>query len=155
MNNIEKRLEKLGIVLPEASTPIANYVTFQRSGNTIYFSGAGAFTPDGKPVYTGKLGAEISIEQGYDAARIAAITLIANLKKAVGDLDKVKKIVKILGFVASADDFCSQPAVINGASDLFVQVFGDAGKHARSAVGVNVLPLNLPVEVEMIVEVED
>lgn len=153
MAKIEARLEQLGIILPEASSPIANYVTYRQSGNTIHFSGASAFAADGKPLYTGKLGREVSIEQGYEASRKAAICLISNLKKAVGDLDKLSRIVKLLGFVACDSEFYNQPAVINGASDLLVEVFGEAGKHARSAVGVCALPLNLPVEIEMIVEV--
>ena len=152
MGRIDNRIAELGITLPEASSPIANYATSQRSGNLVFFSGAGAFDAGGSPLYQGKLGAEVSKSEGYQAARSAAVTLIANMKKEIGDLDKVTRIVKLLGFVASSDGFYEQPYVINGASDLFVEVFGEAGKHSRSAVGVSSLPLNLPVEIEIIVE---
>lgn len=153
MGNIEKKLDKLGIKLSEGSFPIANYVSVQFDGNSLYFSGAGAIR-NGKPTYVGKLGAEVTLEEGYAAAREAAINLLSVLKREIGDLDKVDKIVKVLGFVASTSDFYNQPAVINGASDLFVEVFGDRGKHARSAVGTSVLPMNIPVEVEMIVKLK-
>lgn len=154
MGQIEKRLEELGIVLPPAPSPMANYVSVQRSGNMLYFSGCGPM--DGKtPLYQGRVGIELTEEQGYAAARASAINLISQLKHAVGDLDKVKRFVKVLAFVASAPDFTGQPAVMNGASDVFVEVFGEKGKHARSAVGAYVLPFNIPVEIEMIVEVED
>ena len=154
MAQTEKRLEELGIVLPPTPSPMANYVSVQRAGNMLYFSGCGPM--DGKtPLYQGRVGAELTAEQGYEAARLSAINLISQLKHAVGDLDRVRKFVKVLAFVASAPDFTEQPSVMNGASDLFVEVFGDRGRHARSAVGTSVLPFNIPVEIEMIVEVED
>lgn len=153
MSQIEKHMEELGLVLPTAPTPMANYVTCRRSGNMLYFSGAGAFQ-DGKPVVFGKVGAELTEEDGYQAARLAGLNLISQLKKEVGDLDRVKQFVKVLAFVASAPDFYHQPAVMNGVSDLFVEVFGEKGKHARSAVAVPQLPFNIPVEIEMIVEID-
>lgn len=153
MSMIEKRLEELGIVLPEAMSPLASYVSVQRDGNTLYLSGSSVIK-DGKPLIQGKLGAEVSVEVGYAAARDTAINLIAVLKRELGNLDRVKQIVKLLGFVASTTDFYEQPAVINGASDLFVEVFGEKGRHARTALATNVLPMNLPLEIEMIVTVE-
>lgn len=154
MAQIEKRLEELGIVLPPAPSPMANYVSVQRSGNMLYFSGSGPM--EGKnAIYQGRLGENLTVEEGYQAARISGLNLIAQLKRVVGDLDKVKQIVKVLAFVASAPDFYAQPAVMNGASDLFVEVFGEKGKHARSAVGTSVLPFGIPVEIEMIVEIEE
>lgn len=154
MAKIEQRLEELGITLPNAPAPLANYVSIQRSGNLLYMSGAGAIL-DGKPVYTGKVGKEVSPEDAYDAARITALNLIANLKKYLGDLDRVKQIIKLLGFVASVEGFYAQPACINGCSDLLVKVFGDKGEHARSAVAVPALPMNIPIEIELIVEIYD
>lgn len=154
MAQIEKRLEELGIVLPPAPSPMANYVSVQRSGNMLYFSGSGPM--EGKTaIYQGRLGENLTVEEGYQAARISGLNLIAQLKRVVGDLDKVKQIVKVLAFVASAPDFYAQPAVMNGASDLFVEVFGEKGKHARSAVGTSVLPFGIPIEIEMIVEIEE
>ncbi len=150
---IEKRIKDLGLELPECPTPVANYVSVQRSGNLLFFSGAGPFKA-GKPVMFGKLGKELNVEQGYEAAQLTALNLISLLKKEVKDLSRVKQVVKLLGFVSSVDDFNQQPAVINGASDLIVKVFGDKGKHARSAVSVNSLPFSIPVEIEMIVEIK-
>jgi enamine deaminase RidA (YjgF/YER057c/UK114 family) len=150
----EENLKALGIVLPKQSTPIANYVTYVRTGNLIYFSGSGPSVQD-QGYVKGKLGKDLTIDQGREAARITGINMIANLKNAVGDLNKVKRIVKVLGMVNSTEDFTDQPKVINGFSDLMVAVFGEKGKHARSAVGMVSLPLNMAVEIEMIVEVED
>jgi enamine deaminase RidA (YjgF/YER057c/UK114 family) len=150
----EENLKALGIVLPKQSTPIANYVNYVRTGNLIYFSGSGPSVEDGGYV-RGKLGRDMTIEQGREAARITGINMIANLKNAVGDLNKVKRIVKVLGMVNSTESFTDQPKVINGFSDLMVAVFGEKGKHARSAVGMASLPLNMAVEIEMIVEVEN
>lgn len=150
---IEDRLKELGITLPDAPTPLANYVTVRRTGNLLFLSGAGPFE-NGVPVITGKLGADLTQEEGYKAARMSGLNLIAQLKKELGDLDRVKQFVKVLAFVASSPDFTNQPAVMNGASDLFVEVFGEAGKHARSAVAAPVLPMDVAVEVEIIVEVE-
>ena len=150
----EENLKALGIVLPKQSTPIANYVTYVRTGNLIYFSGSGPSVQD-QGYVKGKLGKDLTIDQGREAARITGINMIANLKNAVGDLNKVKRIVKVLGMVNSTEDFTDQPKVINGFSDLMVAVSGEKGKHARSAVGMVSLPLNMAVEIEMIVEVED
>ena len=150
----EENLKALGIILPKQSTPIANYVNYVKTGKLIYFSGSGPGVEDGSYV-RGKLGKDMTIEQGREAARITGINMIANLKNAVGDLNKVKRIVKVLGMVNSTESFTDQPKVINGFSDLMVAVFGEKGKHARSAVGMASLPLNMAVEIEMIVEVED
>ena len=150
----EQNLKALGISLPKQSAPIANYVNYVRTGNLIYFSGSGP-SVENQGYIKGKLGKDLTIDQGKEAARITGIHMIANLKNAVGDLNKVKRIVKVLGMVNSAEDFTDQPKVINGFSDLMVAVFGEKGKHARSAVGMNALPLNMAVEIEMIVEVED
>ena len=150
----EENLKALGITLPKQSAPIANYVTYVRTGNLIYFSGSGP-SVEGQGYIKGKLGKDMTIEQGKEAARITGINLIANLKNAVGDLNKVKRIVKVLGMVNSTEDFTDQPKVMNGFSDLMVAVFGEKGKHARSAVGMVALPMNMAVEIEMIVEVEN
>ena len=149
----EEKLKAQGIVLPEVMAPVANYVNLVRTGNLLYLSGKGPVQPDGKYV-TGKLGKDMTIEQGYQAAKLTAIMQIAVLKKELGDLSKVKRIVKVLGMVNCTEDFADQPKVINGYSDLMVAIFGEKGKHARSAVGMYALPFHMPVEVEMIVEVE-
>ena len=149
----EKRIEELGLVLPTAPAPMANYVTARKVGNLLFFSGSGPFQ-DGKPVIFGKVGVELTQEEGYQAARLTGLNLIAQLKKELGDLDRVKQFVKVQAFVASAPDFTAQPAVMNGVSDLLAEVFGEKGKHARTAVAVPQLPFNIPIEVEMIVEVE-
>jgi enamine deaminase RidA (YjgF/YER057c/UK114 family) len=151
---IESKIKELGYELPPAPAPLANYVTINRSGNLLFTSGSGCFI-DGKPLYQGRLGEDISIEQGYDAARITALNLLSIVKEELGDVNKVKKVVKLLGFVSSTNDFYNHPQVINGASDLLVEVFGEKGKHARSAIGTNVLPLNLPVEIEMVLEIKE
>ena len=148
---VEEKLQELGIELRPPSKPVANYLHAKKFGNLIYCSGC-APVKDGKNLYTGKLGTDLTVEQGYDAAREAAINLLSVLKYELGDLDRVTSIVKILGFVASADDFYAQPAVINGASDLLVEVFGEKGQHARAAIGTNAIPGNLPVEIELIAE---
>lgn len=148
---VEEKLRELGIELRPLSKPVANYLHAKKFGNLIYCSGC-APVKGGKNLYTGKLGADLTVEQGYDAAREAAINLLSVLKYELGSLDRVTSIVKILGFVASADDFYAQPAVINGASDLLVEVFGEKGHHARAAIGTNAIPGNLPVEIELIAE---
>lgn len=150
----EQKLQSLGIVLPAPTNPVANYVKFVRTGNLIFLSGHGPANADGKYT-TGKLGKELSIEEGYNAAKLTGINLLSTLKAAVGDLSKVKRIVKVLGMVNSTEQFTDQPKVINGFSDLMVAIFGDKGKHARSAVGMASLPMNMAVEIEMIVEVEN
>ena len=150
----EERLKEKGIALTIPSAPVANYVNVVRVGNLLYLAGKGPAKPDGSYV-TGKVGKDLTIEQGYEAARLAAISHLSVLKAELGDLNKVKRIVKVLGMVNCTDDFKDQPKVINGYSDLMVEIFGDKGKHARSAVGMNALPLGIAVEVEVIVEVED
>ena len=153
MAKIEERIKELGLTLPAAPSPMANYVTARRTGNLLFCSGAGPFE-EGKPVVFGKVGNELSQEEGYQAARLTGLNLIAQLKKELGDLDRIKQFVKVQAFVASSPDFMAQPAVMNGVSDLFVEVFGEKGKHARTAVAVPQLPFNIPIEVEMIVEIE-
>jgi enamine deaminase RidA (YjgF/YER057c/UK114 family) len=149
----EQKLEQLGIRLPHASAPVANYVNCVQVGNLLFLSGKGPQQPDNNYI-TGKLGKEISIEQGYEAARLAGISHLAVLKLELGELARVKRIVKVLGMVNCTDEFTEQPSVINGYSDLMVAVFGEKGKHARSAVGTHALPMNIAVEVEVIVEIE-
>lgn len=149
----EAKLEQLGIKLPEPPKPVANYVGAVRTGKLIFLAGAGPLKEDGSYI-TGRLGQDLTIEQGYQAARQTGIIQLASLKAELGDLNKVKRIVKVLGMVSSAPSFTDLPKVINGFSDLIVEVFGDRGRHARSAVGMAALPMNIPVEVEMIVEVE-
>ena len=146
----EERLKERKITLPSAPAPVANYVRAVRVGNLLFVSGT--TSRDLKPF--GKVGKELTVEQGYQAARHAGLLLLANVRAELGTLDRVKRVVKVLGMVNSADGFGDQPAVINGFSDLMVEVFGEAGKHARSAVGMAALPGNAPVEVEAILEIE-
>lgn len=147
---IEKRLEELGITLPAPVQPVASYVRYVQTGNLLYISGTGPSSD--QP--SGKLGKELDVDAGYQVARNVGIAIIATMKDALGDLDRVKRVVKLLGMVNSAPDFADQPKVINGCSDLMIEVFGDAGRHARSAVGFVALPSQIPVEIEVIVEVE-
>ena len=151
--NVNENLKRLKIDLPDLKPPLANYVHTVRTGNLVYTAGKGSSYPDGT-LYTGKLGLDLTVEQGQEAARLAGIRLLAALKAEIGDLNKVKRIVKVLGTVNSTPDFTEHSQVINGFSDLMVEVFGERGKHARSAVGMSSLPKNLAVEIEMIVEVE-
>ena len=154
MGQIDKKLRELGIVLPTPSKPVANYVPWVRTGNLVFISGQGAVR-DGKIEYAGKVGDSLSMEDAITSARLTAINVIAQLRDACGgDLDRVKRIVKLLGFVNCTPTFGEQPKVINGASDLMVEVFGDKGRHARSAVGAPALPFGLSVEVEAIAEIE-
>jgi enamine deaminase RidA (YjgF/YER057c/UK114 family) len=150
---IEQKLATQGIVLHTPPSPVANYVGFVRSGNLLFVSGQVCVDPDGKLIAKGKLGAGVSIEQGNAAARGCAINLLAQIKAALGDLDKVVRVVRLGGFVNSAPDFLDGPKVLNGASDLMVAVFGDKGRHARTTVGVSSLPADAAVEVEGIFEV--
>ena len=150
----EEKLAELGIQLPAVPAAIANYVPAVRSGNLVFLAGQIAKGPDGKFI-TGKVGRDLTVEQAADVARTCAIQLIAVLKAELGDLSKVKRIVRVGGFVNCTDDFTAQPKVVNGASDLLVAVFGDAGRHARAAVGVNSLPAGAPVEVELVAEVTE
>lgn len=150
----EARLAELGITLPEAPSPVANYVNGVRTGNLIFLAGKGPRNPDGTEL-RGKLGAGVSIEEGYAGARLTAINQLAVLKEMLGNLNRVVRIVKVLGMVNSDPGFEEQPAVINGFSDLMVEVFGERGRHARAAVGMATLPRGQAVEIEMIVEVRD
>ncbi len=149
----EEKLTALNIQLPRVAEPIGSYVDAVRVGNLLFLSGKGPRNENGEYI-TGKLGQELTLEQGYAAARLTAIVQLAVLKKELGDLSKVKRIVKVNGYVNAASTFYDQPKVINGFSDLMIEVFGNLGKHARTALGTNSLPLNMAVEVEMIVEVE-
>jgi enamine deaminase RidA (YjgF/YER057c/UK114 family) len=149
---IERRLVELKITLPELSAPLGTYVHAKRAGNLLYLAGKGPRNPDGS-VPVGKLGATFTVEQGYQHARSVGITLIAAMRQAVGDLDRIEDVVKVLGMVNATPDFTDHPKVINGCSDLFVEVFGERGRHARSAVGMGSLPGGIPVEIEAIVTV--
>ena len=152
--NPEQKLKELGIQLSSPSSPVANYVNAVRTGNLVFISGKGPLKSDGNYVL-GKLGENLTLEQGYEAARLTAINLISTLKASIGDLSKVKRIVRVTGMVNATSDFTDHPKVVNGCSDLLVEVFGDNGKHTRAAVGMNSLPLNIAVEIDMIVEVYD
>ncbi len=148
----EQELEALGIELFTPPKPIANYVKAVRTGNLVFLAGHGPGKADGTNI-KGRLGDDLTIEQGYEAARVAAIAMLSSLKAEIGDLGKVIRIVKVTGMVNSTPDFYDQPKVINGCSDLLVEIFGEKGKHARAAVGMASLPSNIAVEIEMIVEV--
>ena len=151
---IEQKLAEMGIELPNTpANPASKILSYRRAGNIVYLSGHGP-SKDGKTL-TGKLGREVTTEQGREAARLTMINLLDSLKKCIGDLDKVTQVVKLLGMVNSAEDFTDQPAVINAATELLIELYGDAGRHARSAVGMAQLPGGMAVEIEMIVEVAD
>jgi enamine deaminase RidA (YjgF/YER057c/UK114 family) len=150
---IEKKLSGLGITLPTPASPIANYVPFVRSGNILVVSGQVCFGNNGKLVVKGQLGAGVSVEDGQKAARACAINLLAQLKTALGDLDKVVRVMRLGGFINASPGFTEGPKVMNGASDLMVEVFGDKGRHARTTVGVSALPADAAVEVEGLFEV--
>lgn len=152
----EQKLEALGLSLPPIPQPLANYVPLVRTGNLLFVSGHGpGVVEDGKLSFIqGKLGKDLDVEQGYDAARQVMLNILQSLKQELGDLDKVQRVVKLLGFVNCTPDFPDQPKVINGASDLLVELFGERGRHARSAVGMQQLPFGIAVEIEMVVEVE-
>jgi enamine deaminase RidA (YjgF/YER057c/UK114 family) len=150
----EARLKELKLTLPSPAKPVANYVGAVRVGSLLFVSGHGPIR-DGRPTLRGKLGKDLSVEQGYQAAREVGLNLLSTVQVALSSLDKVKRVVKVLGMVNSAEGFEDQPKVINGFSDLMVEVFGEAiGKHARSAVGMAELPMGIPVEIEMVLEVE-
>jgi len=153
MSQAEDRLKEKGLELPSKPTAIANYVSAVRTGNLVFVAGHGP-SKDGQLIYRGKLGQDVDIETGYKAAQLVTLNMLASLKEEIGDLDRVKRIVKLLGMVNCTLDFGQQPEVINGASDLLTHVFGERGRHARSAVGMASLPRGISVEVEMIVEVE-
>lgn len=150
----DKRIAELGIDLNQPSSPIANYVPAVQVGNLLFLSGHGPRRADSSGMITGKVGGDLTVEQGYEAARLVGIQLLASIKREVGSLDKVKRCVKALGMVNCTPDFGDQPAVVNGFSDLMVEVFGDNGKHARSAVGMGSLPGQIAVEIELIVELK-
>jgi len=150
---VEQRLQELGITIGQPGRPVANYVGAVRTGNLVFVSGHGPRRPEGGSV-TGKLGSDLTVEQGYEAAKLCMLACLASLQAEIGDLNRVRRIVKLLGMVNCAEDFLDPPRVINGASDLLVSLFGESGRHARSAVGMQQLPGNIAVEVEMIVELE-
>lgn len=151
--SFEAKLTEMGIVVPEAPKPVAAYVPAVQIGDIIYTSGQIPFV-DGQIKYKGKLGKEVTVEQGYDAAKVCVINALAAVKSLAGSLDNIEKIIKVVGFVNSAPGFTDQPKVINGASELLAEVFGEAGAHARSAVGVAELPIDSAVEVELIVKLK-
>ena len=149
----EAKLKELGVALPEAPKPLAAYIPATEAGGFVYTSGQIPLEA-GELKYKGKVGAELTEEQGYAAAKLCAINCLSAAKSLIGDLDKIEKIVKVTGFVNSAPGFTAQPKVVNGASEFFGEVFGEAGKHARSAVGVSDLPIDAAVEVEIIVKLK-
>jgi enamine deaminase RidA (YjgF/YER057c/UK114 family) len=150
----EARIKELGLSLPQPPKPGGNYVPGVRVGNLLFLSGHGPGRADGAPSARGKVGRDLSLEDGYKTAREVGINLLGTARALLGSLDKVKRVVKVLGMVSSAEGFGDQPKVINGFSDLMVEVFGENGRHARSAVGMAELPSGIPVEIEMILEVE-
>jgi enamine deaminase RidA (YjgF/YER057c/UK114 family) len=150
----ETKLKELGITLPDPARPMGNYVPGVRVGNLLFLSGHGPIRIEGRPLARGKVGRDLTAEEAYKVAREVGINLLGSARTLLGSLDKVKRVVKVLGMVNSADGFGEQPRVINGFSDLMVEVFGDSGRHARSAVGMAELPMGIPVEIEMILEVE-
>jgi len=152
MPRVEERLEALGLQLPPSPSPVAAYVSTVRTGDLVFVSGHGPMR-DGRFTGIGKLGRDLDIEAGYQAARLVMLNCLASVKAEIGDLDKITRIVKVLGMVNSAPGFEQQPAVINGASDLLIEILGDRGRHARSAVGMAELPFGISVEIEMVVEV--
>lgn len=154
MTNPEEKLKALGIELPIPVKPVANYVTNLKINNLLYLSGH-SFSGEPTSVDIGKLGKDLTVEEGYQAARNAAVSVLATIKQATGDLNKVKKIVRVLGMVNATDDFKDHPKVINGFSDVMVEVFGEKGEHVRSAVGMGSLPRGIAVEIEITLEVED
>jgi len=149
----EAKLAELGITLPPAPKPVATYIPAVRAGDLLFLSGTGPFK-DGAIVYAGKLGKDFTVEQGYEAARLTLLNALAMVRQELGTLDRVTRVVRLTGHVASAEGFIQQPAVINGASDLLVQIFGEAGRHARLALGAAELPLNMAIELELILQVK-
>ena len=156
MPEIENKLNEMGYRLTESRrSAVGNFVPAVRTGNLVYLSGTGPGLPEGGFLHVGKLGADLTIEQGYECARLTMLNLLSNLKGEIGDLDRLKRVVKLLCMVNAAPDFEHTPRVANGASDLLVSLYGERGEHARSAVGMSALPGGMPAEIEMIVEVED
>jgi enamine deaminase RidA (YjgF/YER057c/UK114 family) len=152
MMEIEKHLKELGCTLPDPPKPVGAYLPFRQTGNLLFLSGTTCYTPNGL-LFTGRLGKELTLSEGYTAARQTMLNLLSVAKAALGDLDRVEGVVKLNGYVNSTQDFERQPEVINGASDLLEQIFGEVGRHARTSIGVNVLPGNIPVEIEMVLQV--
>ena len=150
---IEAKLAQMGLTLPSPGPPAGNYIGAVQVGNLLFVSGHGP-RREGEAYMTGKVGRDLSTEQAYEAAKIVMLNCLASVKRELGDLDRVKRIVKLLGMVNCTEDFTDPPKVINGASDLLVALYGEAGRHARSAVGMQQLPMNIPVEIEMILEVD-
>jgi enamine deaminase RidA (YjgF/YER057c/UK114 family) len=150
---IEEKLAQMGLTLPTPAAPAGNYVGAVQVGNLLFVSGHGP-RRQGESYITGKVGRDLTTEQAYDVAKIVMLNCLASIKREIGDLDRVRRIVKLLGMVNCTEDFTEQPKVINGASDLLVALYDEAGRHARSAVGMQQLPMSIPVEIEMIVEVE-
>jgi enamine deaminase RidA (YjgF/YER057c/UK114 family) len=151
--SVEEKLAEMGLALPPVATPVANYVGAVQTGNLVFVSGHGPVDASGRTTFRGKLGSDLTVEEGYQAARLVMLNCLATLKATIGDLDRVTRVVKLLGMVNSAPDFTEPPKVINGASDLLVALYGERGRHARSAVGMVTLPFNIAVEIEMVVEV--
>lgn len=150
--SFEAKLTELGITLPPAPKPVATYIPAVRAGELLFLSGTGPFK-DGRIAFAGKLGRDLTVEQGADAARLTLLNALAMVRQELGTLDRVVRVVRLTGHVASAEGFTQQPAVINGASDLLVQIFGEAGRHARLALGAAELPLNMCIEIELILQV--
>ena len=150
---IKDKLKELGLILPEVPKPVAEYIPVKILGNLVFCSGQGPIK-DGKFIYVGRVGEEVSLEEGYESAKVCAINCLAAIKSVIGSLDKIEEIVNLRGFVNSSLDFYRQPEVINGASELIVKIFGEKGKHTRCALGTSVLPGNIPVELEMIVSIK-
>lgn len=150
----EEKLAALGLTLPAVARPVASYVPYRWAGNLLYLSGQGPRKPDGASYYVGRLGRDLTVEEGYEHARVTGLSLLATVKEAVGELSRVEAVIKLLGMVNAEADFSDHPKVINGCSDLFVEVFGEAGKHARSAVGMGSLPNRMSVEIEAILQIK-
>jgi len=151
---IENKMKEIGLILPEVPKPIAEYIPAKKIGNLVVTSGQGPIK-DGKFIHVGKVGGEVNLEEGYESAKMCALNCLAAIKSIIGSLDEIDEIVKIKGYVNSTPDFYRQPEVINGASELVVKIFGEKGKHTRSALGTSVLPGNIPVELEMIVKLKE
>jgi len=150
---IENKMKEIGLILPEVPKPIAEYIPAKKMDNLVFTSGQGPIK-DGKFVYVGKVGGEVSMEEGYECAKMCALNCLAAIKSVIGSLDEIDEVIKIKGYVNSTPDFYRQPEVVNGASELIVKIFGEKGKHTRSALGTSVLPGNIPVELEMIVSIK-
>ncbi len=150
---IEEKLSEMGLMLPEPPAPVGNYVGTVQTGTLLFVSGHGPRRLHASTIIAGKVGRDLTTEQAYETAKVVMLNCLASVKAALGDLDRITRIVKLLGMVNCTEDFTKHPQVINGASDLLIALYGDAGRHARSAVGMQQLPMNIPVEIEMIVEV--